>query len=115
MMHSYKVFHIFFKISMHKEVVCLIKGGKLAATSIDKFKCEYPIPPDQIYKGMFNSYEQYPDIFQVFKLLLLILPCMANVEQGFSILNLVHTKRNKLTVEDAQSIVASCSCWSGEV
>ena len=89
-----------------EEVFCMIKDGKLSSLSVDKYKCEHPIPPDHIYKDMFSSHEQYPQIIQVFKLSLLVPPSTANVERGFSILNLVHTKqRNRLAVNSLDRLL----------
>ena len=82
------------------------EDGKLSSLSVDKYKCEHPIPPDHIYKDMFSSHEQYPQIMQVFKLSLLVPPSTANVERGFSILNLVHTKqRNRLAVNSLDRLL----------
>ena len=82
------------------------EDGKLSSLSVDKYKCEHPIPPDHIYKDMLSSHEQYPQIMQVFKLSLLVPPSTANVERGFSILNLVHTKqRNRLAVNSLDRLL----------
>lgn len=84
----------------------MVKEGKLTTANIDKYKSEHPISPDLIYKDMFGNYEQYPEIMQIFKLSLLIPPSTANVERGFSVLNLVHTKqRNRLAVKSLDRIL----------
>ena len=81
----------------NEEVLCMITDGKFSCLSIDKYKCEHPIPLGHIYKDMFSSHEQYLQTMQVFKLSSLVPPSTANLERGFSILNLVHTKqRNRL-------------------
>ena len=80
----------------NEEVLCMIKDGKYKY----KYKCKHSILPDQIFKYMFSSHEPYPQIMQVFKLSLLVPQSSANVERGFSIFNLVHTKqRNRLAVK----------------
>ena len=48
------------KRKRNEEVSCIIKDGKLSSLSINKSKCEHPIPPDHIYKDIFGSHEQYP-------------------------------------------------------
>ena len=58
------------------------EDGKLSSLSVDKYKCEHPIPPDHIYKDMFSSHEQYPQIMQVFKLSLLVPPSTAKCTQN---------------------------------
>ena len=90
----------------NEEIMRMIKDGKLANSSVDRYKSDHPIPPDLIYKDMFSSHDQYPQIMQVFKLSLLVPPSTANVERGFSVLNLVHTKqRNRLAVKSLDRLL----------
>lgn len=77
----------------------MVKDGKIDPQNVEKYKNEHPISPEMIYQDMFDSYEQYPEVMEIFKLSLLIPPSTASVERGFSILNLVHTKqRNRLEI-----------------
>ena len=84
----------------NNDIQQMVKDGKLSKTGIDNYKDEHPIPPDDIYSTLVETRGQYPEVMQVFKLSLLIPPSTANVERGFSVLNLIHTKqRNRLTVK----------------
>ena len=80
-------------------VVQLVKAGKLSASALDTYKDEHAVSADQIYAEMFETRDQYPELLKLFKLSLLITPSTANVERGFSVLTLLHTKqRNSLAV-----------------
>ena len=55
---------------------------------------------------MYVNSEQYPEIMKLFKLSLIITPSTANVERGFSALNLIHTKqRNRLAVQSLERLL----------
>ena len=49
------------------------------------------IPPD-FYKSMAKFSHLCPDLMKLFKLSLLIPPSTVNVERGFSVLTMLHTK-----------------------
>ena len=84
----------------NENIALLVKNGSLLVNNIDAYKEEHPVASDVIYGELFSEREQYPQIMKLFKLSLLITPSTANVERGFSMLNLVHTKqRNRLAVK----------------
>ena len=78
----------------------MVKNGKLKRNDIDSYKDEHPVQGHAVYAVMAKDRELYPELMKLFKLSLLITPSTANVERGFSVLNLVHMKqRNRLTVK----------------
>ena len=55
---------------------------------------------------MFETRDQYPELMKIFKLALLITPSTANVDRGFSVLMLLHTKqRNSLAVTSLDKLM----------
>jgi hypothetical protein len=89
-----------------EEVATLLANKKLNINDVDSYKDEHPIQADAIYRRMVGDREQYPEIMKLFKFSLLITPSTANVERGFSILNLVHTKqRNRLLVPSLDKLM----------
>ena len=90
----------------NENIALQVKNGSLLVNNIDAYKEEHPVASDVIYGELFSEREQYPQIMKSFKLSLLITPSTANVERGFSVLNLVHTKqRNCLAVKSLDMLM----------
>ena len=90
----------------NENIALQVKNGSLLVNNIDAYKEEHPVASDMIYGGLFSEREQYPQIMKLFKLSLLITPSTANMERGFSVLNLVHTKqRNRLAVKSLDMLM----------
>ena len=70
----------------------LIRKKELKAEDVETYKHEHPLLPADIYKAMSKNTHFYPDFMKLFKLSLLIPPSIANVERGFSVLTMLHTK-----------------------
>ena len=70
----------------------LIRKKELKAEDAETYKHEHPLLPADIYKAMSKNTHFYPDFMKLFKLSLLIPPSIANVERGFSVLTMLHTK-----------------------
>ena len=88
------------------EIETLVKNGKLKRYDIDSYKDEHPVQGHAVYAVMTKDRELYPELMKLFKLSLLITPSTANVERGFSVLNLVHTKqRNRLMVKSLDRLM----------
>ena len=76
----------------------LIRKKKLKAEDVETYKREHQLLPAHVYKAMSKNTHLYPDFTKLFKLSLLIPPSTANVEIGFSVLTMLHTKyRNSLS------------------
>ena len=73
-------------------VLELIHKKELKAEDVETCKREHPLLPADIYKAMSKNTHFYPDFMKLFKLSLLIPPSTANVERGFSVLTMLHTK-----------------------
>ena len=90
----------------NEKVTFLVKAGKLATNAVDAYKVEHPVASDEIYKILMETYNQYPVMMKLFKFSLLITPSTANVERGFSVLTLLHTKqRNSLSVSSLEKLM----------
>ena len=75
----------------------LICKKELKVEDVETYKCEHPLLPADVYKAVSKNTRLYPDFMKLFKLPLLILRSAANVERGFSVLTMLHTKyRNSL-------------------
>lgn len=82
----------------NKAIKSLIKKKELKVEDAEQYKIDNPILSSDIYKIMIPNAHLYPDIMKIFKISLLIPPSTANVERGFSVLTMIHTKyRNSLT------------------
>ena len=78
----------------------MIRDGKLPVKNVECYKEEHPISASDVYVELYEDRTQYLPVMKLFKLSLLITPSTANVERGFSTLNLLHTKqRNSLSVQ----------------
>ena len=77
----------------NEEIASWVKSGRLSAQTVDSYKDENPLQIEKIYGTLVETRDQYPDIVKLFKLSLLITPSTANVERGFSVLTLLHTKQ----------------------
>ena len=76
-----------------QEVVKLVRFKRLAPNQVESYKENHRLKEEQVYEKMYPDCQQYFEIMKLFKLSLLITPCAANVERGFSILTLLHTKQ----------------------
>ena len=75
----------------------LIPKKELKPEDVKTYKHEHPLLPPDIYKAISKNSHLYSDFIKLFKLSLLIPPSAANVERGFSVLTMLHTKyRNSL-------------------
>ena len=70
----------------------LIRKKELKAEDVETYKREHQLLPRDVYKAMSTNTHLYPDFMKLFKLSLLIPPSTANVERGFSVLTMLHTK-----------------------
>ena len=65
---------------------------ELKAEDVETYKHEHPLLPTDIFKAMSKNTHLYLDFMKLFKLSLLIPPSTANVERGFLVLTMLHTK-----------------------
>ena len=91
------------KKEQNEKISIMIKEKKLMSNEIDSYRHHHSILSSDVYSRMYGNSEQYPEMMKLFKLSLLITPSTANVERGFSALNLIHTKqRNRLAVQSLE-------------
>ena len=84
----------------------MIKEKKLMSNEIDSYRHYHSSLLSDVYSQMYVNSKQYPEIIKLFKLSLLVTPSTANVERGFSALNLIHTKqRNWLVVQSLERLL----------
>ena len=76
----------------NKLILELIRKKELKAEDVKTYKREHPLLPTDVYKAMSKNTYLHPDFMKLFKLSLLIPPSTANVERGFSVLTMLHTK-----------------------
>ena len=70
----------------------LIRKKELKAEDVETDNREHPLLLADVYKAMSKNTYLYPDFMKLFKLSLLIPPSTTNVERGFSVLTMLHTK-----------------------
>ena len=70
----------------------LIRKKELKAEDVETYKHEHPLLPADVYKAMSKNTHLYSDFMKLLKLSLLIPPSTGNVERGFSVLTMLHTK-----------------------
>ena len=76
------------------------------SNEIDSYRHHHSILLSVVYSWMYVNSKQYPEIMKLFNLSLLITHSTANVERGFSALNLIHTKqRNQLAVQSLEKLL----------
>ena len=76
----------------------LVSSGKLKVNQVELYKGDHPVALDKVYAYLIVDKESYPDLVKLLKNALLITPSPANVERGFSVLELLATKqRNQLS------------------
>ena len=84
----------------------MINEKKLMSNEIDSCRHHHSILLSDVYSRMYINSKQYLEIMKLFKLSLLITPSTANVERGFSALNLIHTKqKNWLAVQSLERLL----------
>ena len=76
----------------NKLIFELIGKKELKAEDVETYKRERPLFSMDVCKAMSKNTHLYPDFMKLFKLSLLIPPSTANVEKGFSVLTMLHTK-----------------------
>ena len=81
------------KMEQNEKISIMIKEKKLMSNEIDSYRHHYSSFLSDVYSQMCVNNEQDPEIMKLFKLSLLIARSKANVERGFSALNLIHTKQ----------------------
>ena len=76
----------------------MLKSKMLAASIKEDYLEEHPIKTEEVYEKMYEDHHQWQPIMKLLKLSMLINLITANMERGFSMLTLLHTKqRNGLT------------------
>ena len=70
----------------------LTRKKEVKAKDVETYKREHPLLPADFYKAISKNTHLYPDFVKLFKLSLLIPPSTVNVERGFSVLAMLHTK-----------------------
>ena len=94
------------KKEQNKKISIMIKENKLMSNEIDSYRHHHSILSSDVYSQMYVNSDQYLEIMKLFKLSLLITPSAANVESGFSAVNLIHTKqRNHLAVQSLERLL----------
>ena len=88
----------------NEEIKVLVQEGKI--NNPEGYKDEHPISPGKVCKAMYPEKDRYATLMRLFKFPLLIPPSTANVERGFSVLNLLSTKqRNRLLPENLDKLM----------
>ena len=78
----------------------------MMSNEIDSYRHHHSMLTSDVYSRMYVNSEQYSEFMKLFKISLLITPSTANVERGFSALNLIRTKqRNQLTVQSLERLL----------
>ena len=73
---------------------------------MEVWKEEHPVSSSEIYANVYEDRQQYEPVMKLFRLSLIITPSTANVERGFSVSNLLHTKhRNSLSARSLEYLM----------
>ena len=78
----------------------------MMSNETDSYRHHHSMLTSDVYSRMYVNSEQYSEFMKLFKISLLITPSTANVERGFSALNLIRTKqRNQLAVQSLERLL----------
>ena len=81
------------KDKKNEEIRKLIENKKLQPGKVAQYKEDHPIAPSDINKTLEKERSEYPELMILFKFSLFITTSTANVERGFSVLDLLATKQ----------------------
>ena len=82
------------------------KRKQMMSNETDSYRHHHSMLTSDVYSRMYVNSEQYSEFMKLFKISLLITPSTANVERGFSALNLIRTKqRNQLAVQSLERLL----------
>ena len=82
------------------------KRKQMMSNEIDSYRHHHSMLTSDVYSRLYVNSEQYSEFMKLCKLSLLITPSTANVERGFSALNLIRTKqRNRLAVQSLERLL----------
>ena len=81
------------KDKKNEEIRKLIENKKLQPGKVAQYMEDHPTAPSDINKTLEKERSEYPELMILFKFSLFITPSTANVERGFSVLDLLATKQ----------------------